>query len=70
MTFMWAMVCRHRRRRENRNKHQELGGGACAHLVAVLLHVAGVGVALHDLELLQQRLFAQVLLEMSEKIKR
>ena len=35
----------------------------CCHLVSKLLDVAGVCVRLHDLELLKQSFFVQVLLE-------
>lgn len=42
-------------------KHRDAGSSS-PHLVSKLLHVAGVGELLHDVELFQQRFFAQVLL--------
>lgn len=71
-TFMWARVCG---QEEGEHVMEQWPEGRVtpiirtpsSHLVPKLLHVAGVGVTLHDLELLHQSLFGQILLRQKMK---
>lgn len=72
-TFMWEMVCGDRNTETHSNcwrgvDKENIGRpSAPSYLVSKLLHVAGVGVALHDLELFLQCFFGKVLLQEQRK---